>query len=225
MFISQIRLRPDTDPMRLARQFDNSSTYREHQLIWQLFPRDPNAERDFLFRAEKRNGTQRYLLLSQRQPEADPAIWQVETKTYRPRLHSGQRLAFQLRANPVVTRKNAQGRSSRHDIIMDAKKQISWSTLPAAERPHLPTLIQQAGERWLAERLARHGANLEAVRVDGYQPQSSHKKGAKKPITHSSLDFEGTLQVEDPEPFTQLLYTGLGPAKAFGYGLLLVRRL
>ncbi|MES9856068.1 MAG: type I-E CRISPR-associated protein Cas6/Cse3/CasE [Sedimenticola sp.] len=225
MYISQIRLRPDADPTRLAQQFDNSTTYREHQLIWQLFPHDPNASRDFLFRAEQKNGVQHYLLLSKRQPVPDAAIWQIETKEYRPQLHSGQRLAFQLRANPVVTRKNSHGKSSRHDIIMDAKKRTDWQNTPINQRPHLPELIQQEGENWLSERLSRHGAHMESVRVDGYQLQSSQKKSGNKPIQHSSLDFEGMLQVTDPMIFTQLLNTGLGPAKAFGFGLLLVRRI
>jgi CRISPR system Cascade subunit CasE len=37
--------------------------------------------------------------------------------------------------------------------------------------------------------------------------------------------FEGTLRVSSPERLAHLLENGIGPAKAFGCGLLLVRRL
>ncbi|MHB1353416.1 MAG: type I-E CRISPR-associated protein Cas6/Cse3/CasE [Thiobacillus sp.] len=37
--------------------------------------------------------------------------------------------------------------------------------------------------------------------------------------------FEGILRVEMPEQLASLLENGVGPAKAFGCGLLLVRRL
>jgi CRISPR/Cas system-associated endonuclease Cas1 len=37
--------------------------------------------------------------------------------------------------------------------------------------------------------------------------------------------FEGVLRVDDPERLTILLENGVGPARAFGCGLLLVRRL
>lgn len=225
MFISRISLLSDADPREIGEQLGSADRYREHQLIWKLLPRDPGAERDFLFRADIHNGRPCYLLLSQRQPEADPAIWKVETKPYRPKIRRGERLAFSLRANPIVARKGEDGRSHRHDIVMDAKKQLGWSRLPSSERPSLSRLIQQAGETWLKQRLARHGAALQLVRVDRYLPQKNGRGEGQAAISHSTLDFEGILEVTDPEPFIRLLYNGLGPAKAFGCGLLLVRRL
>lgn len=38
------------------------------------------------------------------------------------------------------------------------------------------------------------------------------------------VDFEGELQVTDLKRFTPILFNGIDPAKAFGCGLLLVRR-
>jgi len=70
-----------------------------------------------------------------------------------------------------------------------------------------------------------NGARLETVRVDGYQQQSGRKKSSNKAIRHSTLDFTGTLSVVEPEKFIQALYKGIGPAKAFGCGLMLVRRI
>ncbi len=51
------------------------------------------------------------------------------------------------------------------------------------------------------------------------------EKGNCHGIALSTLDFEGQLQVTDPDHFLRNgLPAGIGPAKAFGCGLLLVRR-
>jgi len=39
------------------------------------------------------------------------------------------------------------------------------------------------------------------------------------------MDFAGVLKVEDSGLFAESLITGIGPAKAFGCGLMLIRRL
>lgn len=53
--------------------------------------------------------------------------------------------------------------------------------------------------------------------------QKAVKKGEKSGFT--SVDFTGELQITDQEKFRQTLFTGLGRAKAFGCGLLMVQRL
>ncbi|MCI0421919.1 MAG: type I-E CRISPR-associated protein Cas6/Cse3/CasE [Acidobacteria bacterium] len=46
-----------------------------------------------------------------------------------------------------------------------------------------------------------------------------------KKIELSTLDFEGVLLVTEPDRFLRALLSGIGPAKAFGCGLMLVRRI
>ncbi|MBE9580954.1 MAG: type I-E CRISPR-associated protein Cas6/Cse3/CasE [Proteobacteria bacterium] len=41
----------------------------------------------------------------------------------------------------------------------------------------------------------------------------------------SSVDFLGDLEITDVKKFTKALFGGLGRAKAFGCGLMLVRRI
>ena len=50
-----------------------------------------------------------------------------------------------------------------------------------------------------------------------------HRRGCV-PICFSTLDFSGLLTVADPEKFLSTLYGGIGPAKGFGCGLLLIKR-
>lgn len=47
---------------------------------------------------------------------------------------------------------------------------------------------------------------------------SVHKSG------FSSVDFTGELQITDIEKFQRILFNGLGRSKAFGCGLLMIKR-
>lgn len=221
MYFSRIQLRSDADPRKLV----GLNGYREHQALWNLFDPDPQAKRDFLFRRNELAHKPVYYLLSARQPQDRENLWEVETKPYTPQLQAGQQLAFDLRANPVVTRSGKDGKSHRNDLVMDIKTQLGWKRLPANDRPPLAQLIQQAGEQWLSQRQQVLGASIQNLRADAYQQHRSHKRGQEKPIRYSTLDLQGTLTITDVAAFQNTLFNGIGPAKAFGCGLLLVRRL
>ncbi len=225
-YFSRVSIDPaSVNASRLAKEVCVNA-YREHQHLWRLFTVDPDAERDFLFRREQpAGGFPRFYLLSDRKPQQDNNVWQIETKAYSPAIHTGQHLAFSLRVNPVVTRRNAQGKQVRHDVVMDLKRRTGFRELPLNERPLLNDLIQQAGLEWLQKRAGRHGFSIspDSVRVEGYQQHRASKKGGKNPIRYSTLDFRGLLTVTEAGLFQQTLAKGIGSAKAFGCGLLLVR--
>ncbi len=90
----------------------------------------------------------------------------------------------------------------------------------------MPELIQKAGEKWLMPRAEKQGFEIaeQGFMVESYDQHRSSKRGNNKPISHSSMDLAGVLRVTDVEPFTDCLLNGIGPAKAFGCGLMLVRR-
>ncbi|MES9993559.1 MAG: type I-E CRISPR-associated protein Cas6/Cse3/CasE [Candidatus Thiodiazotropha sp.] len=201
--------------------------YRDHQQLWGLFETDSGAKRDFLYRREQSSGNfSRFYLLSARKPKSSSGLWCVETKEFKPVIQRGQRLAFVLRVNPVVTRKNENGRQQRHDVVMDLKHQQHYKELNESERPAMRMLIQEAGERWLKSRAERYGFSFDKgdVSVDGYTQHISRKRKQKSPIRYSTLDVSGLLTVDDVGLFLQSLYDGIGPAKAFGCGLMLVRK-
>ncbi len=136
-----------------------------------------------------------------------------------------------MRANPVVARK-AEGKkhSQRHDVVMDALQPLARAnpaTNEAGERgAGRNKIIQQAGADWLAKQGGRYGFEATNVKCDGYRqmviPRRSKKTG---PIQFSVLEFDGALQITDPAAFLQKLSLGFGSAKAFGCGLMLIRRL
>ena len=61
------------------------------------------------------------------------------------------------------------------------------------------------------------------VGVDGYETVRIPRAGGQ-PAQFSVLDFEGVLEVTDPMRFLAALVNGFGRARAFGCGLMLIRR-
>lgn len=225
MYFSRIQLKTSAlDPTRLADFVCGEESYAVHQQLWRLFAETPDTRRDFLFRREQRErGLPIFYVVSVRAPQSADGLFHVETKPYQPRLSVGQRLGFSLRANPVVSVRKEDGRSVRHDIVMHAKK-----NQPAdGERVPEPILVQQCGTDWLSGRAEKCGFDIvpEEVRADGYRQHGLRKAKDGHMIQFSTVDFHGSLTVNDPEAFEQALFHGIGPAKAFGCGLLLVRRL
>ncbi|WP_395788243.1 type I-E CRISPR-associated protein Cas6/Cse3/CasE [Aquimonas sp.] len=218
--------------------------YREHQWLWQFFATEHQAPRDFLFRRIEPRDDQPGVVytVSARAPLAPHPAWRVDSREYQPALAQGERLRFELRANPVRSIRpegaDPKRRSKRHDVVMHAKKHLiaahsagTWSKLGDAERPALYPLVHEAVADWLlgnADRpgvAARHGFILDApsLQVDSYL-QHRFPRGNKAPISLSTVDISGVLEVRDPLAFSNALLRGIGHAKAFGCGLLLARR-
>lgn len=209
---------------RLLRTISQNS-YREHQALWKLFPGDPDASRDFLYRTKQQHLQRVIYMLSEREPIAGEG-WLVESKFYQPVISEGEKLAFSLRVNPVVTRKDDSGKRHRHDVVMNAKHEMAYKMMPCEERPTLAMLIQQAGVKWLARRSEKSGFEFDAqaVTVESYDQHQSYKQNNKGAIRYSTMDMAGVLKVVDAKKFKAVLYNGIGPAKAFGCGLMLIRR-
>ncbi len=196
--------------------------YRFHQLLWNIFPNDPEAQRDFLFRRDETKGWPLFYVLSARQPVNDQGILDIETKPFNPQLRVGDRLTFSLRANPVRTRKTDDSnpkKRRRDDVVWCLKK---FYEEEGKVRPSQAELAQQAGEAWITRQGERHGFNVHSVRVDSYLQH--RMSGTKRNIRFSTLDFNGVLTVTKTDDFHRALVQGIGPAKAFGCGLMLVRR-
>ncbi len=203
----------------------SSSPYAAHQAIWTVYGDDPDRDRDFLFRAMDPVG-RRFLAVSDR-PPADAPGWRVTHKPYAPDLRRGDRLAFSLRANPTRTVTDAHGTKRRVDVVMHAKTELKAAGLPREEWPLVNVLAHEAGKAWLLQRAPGLGLGIleSTLRVDGHRRHEFVKpKTNSGKVTIAGLDFNGLADVTDPEALTRALFQGVGRAKAFGFGLLLVRR-
>lgn len=226
MLFSRIRL--DEGGLRDEAAWRRAEdAYETHRLAWRFFADEADRKRDFLYRAESVGRLPAFYTVSERPPRESPG-WAVETKRYEPAVRAGDRLAFELRANPTRRHKNADGsdNGARHDVVMDAKHRLRTAGGKATLTVPEPELVQAEGTRWLADRAQRHGFRFEPghVRADGYRQHRFEKPSGGKPLRISSVDFTGRLEVTDPIPFIEALRAGIGPAKGFGFGLLMVRR-
>ena len=227
MYMSRVSLRRDRGSAgTLATLLAGTpDAHHAHKLVWSLFGDASDRTRDFLFRTESDKGPGRFLVVSARPPEDRHDLWRIETKDYAPDLAAGERLRFSLRANPTFRSRKGDGEGRgagrRHDVVMEVKRAARGRP---DDRSSAADLIAAAGFRWLADRAGRNGFTLDerAFRAEGYLQHVVPRAG--RPVRFSSLDLDGVLTVADPERLRRALFRGIGPAKAFGCGLLLVRR-
>lgn len=207
MFLSRVEI-----PWEFSR-----NPYNLHRQLWKLFPGEEREARKsnddvrqgFLFRVEE-NPTgrpARLLVQSRRTPEVALGVVIIGTREIQPRPVAGQRLAFLLTANPVKTIADAQ-----RDAKPDKK----------SEKCRVPLIKEEDQREWVARKLASAG-EIEAANVMPHAPIYFRKgnRGGKL----ATVTFDGVLRVSDPIRLAELLDNGVGPAKGFGCGLLLVRRL
>lgn len=225
MYLSRLRLSRDPQIQALNALLDPApGGEREdahHRLIWSLFAGDPTAQRDFLWRAE---GEGSFLVQSQRPPTQSPFFEPPETRDLAPDLRSGDRLSFLLRANATrdLHRGDDKKKRQRVDVVMNLLHSV-----PKAERnAKRLDLAGQAALEWMTAQGMRAGFTPERVEVQDYQTVTLPGYRGKRigEPRFGILDLTGTIAVTDPDAFLAKLGQGFGRAKAFGCGLMLIRR-
>jgi len=221
VFISRVGLRKDA---AYEKEFWNhiGGAYKLHSLIWDLFADAPERSRDFIYRQDMVQGLPAFYCVSEREPNDRHGVWHVEIKPYFPVIKKDQRLSFMLRVNPIRSKRDEKGKQHRHDVVMEAKTLLKQRQ---TELPPESEIVQQAGFVWLAMKGEANGFSIREgeVRADGYSQHRFTKPKGKHSVTISTIEFTGLLTVTDPESFIQTLFQGLGPAKGFGCGLMMVR--
>ncbi len=226
LYFSRVRLSRNASVKALAPLLLNGGgreggRHPGHHLIWSLFADQKDRCRDFLWR-EMEPG--HFLLLSPRQPKANHELFEIDPpKPFAPKLANGDRLCFSLRANPVVRRRSRNRRSAKHDVVMDALRDV-----PAGQRAEVRfSVVQEQGFSWLERQAAKSGFEVQKkeVGIDGHRQLYIARRGkGKKGMTFTTLDFDGLLRVRDPALFLSSIACGFGAAKAYGCGLMLIRR-
>ena len=233
-FFTRLTLKRDTAAIAplietLAPADTGQSMAVAHRLMWSTMPetvqRDHcRGERPFLWRAAERT---RFYMLGPKPVDESP-FFRIETKPYQPRLVPGDRLSFDLRVNATANRKTgvgADGRAERRrvDVAMDRMCAEERGATTAGRGERRESAGQAAAAEWLTARGQRDGYRLEAMRLAGYRPEMLPRRsgpGARIGV----FDLQGVLIVEDPAAFLQRVLAGFGRAKAFGCGLMLLRR-
>lgn len=204
-----------------AQLLDAAERDQAHRLVWTLFSENGEEERDFLYRQIDPG---EFLLLSRRAPQDPAGLWHLATRDFEPRFLPGERLSFILRANPAqVTRSPGKQRGVRVDAVMHAKR-------PKDERSDArfgPAESERAALAWLFKREERLGVRFDrdACQLDGYRTErlTSGFRRRADDTRFAVADFRGALEVTNPDGLSTAIVAGIGKAKAYGCGLLLVK--
>jgi len=89
----------------------------------------------------------------------------------------------------------------------------------------LTSLIYDVGMKWLIRKGEQHGFSVKQfkVRIDNDREYYVKPPG-KHVFTLRTLDFEGNLKIVDADQFKKALFKGIGSSKAFGCGMMMIKR-
>lgn len=183
-------------------------SYGWHQRIWGCFPKQPDRKRDFLTRIDTLEGVFRLWLLSPSRPVCPD--WcrpeRFAVKEIAKSFLSHRYYAFNLRANPVkcLVQRNERGERRRHG-------------------KRVPLIKPDELRAWLERKGEQGGFCIGADRPLDIGPMvKSHFRKREDAACHGGVEFRGVLEVTDSSKFENTYYTGVGSAKGFGFGLLLL---
>lgn len=211
MYLSRLIL----NPHNVAARRDVARPYELHRTLLRGLDQAPDDER-LLFRVEPEGSGGPVVLVQSAvvKPDWQPLLENAYLlradgpKFFSPDLHGGQRLRFRLVANPTVKKKvPGKKHSVRVPLIHDGDNPKGYPSY----------------SEWLARKAAQHGFQVLSVQDAPFRTTSNrHKQSTyeKHQIPYFGVRFDGVLEVTDPVALLDAVRRGIGPAKAFGFGLL-----
>lgn len=195
------KITPTRENLVQNRLFD---TYAWHQAVWKCFPHAKN--RDFLTRILADGSC---FVLSRIQPSrpdwCPESGWKAKEIASTFLDHTVYR--FDLFANPTIR------------LLHDAQ----GHNYERGKEPRVPLIHVPLQQAWLERKGKAHGFCIQSLDIDPARKLYFRRKG--KQGLHVGVRFRGVLQVTDKQLFEKAFYTGIGGAKAFGFGMLLLQPL
>jgi len=217
IYLSQLILNPRHPDVRRGL----SDSYRLHQSFARAFGDSQEAAR-VLFRVDESEGRIIALVQSQIEPEwstlaAGYCRYEPAVKAIDPTPPVDGIWAFRLRANPTKAdsslRVEKRNRGKRVGIYREEER-LAWIERQA----------ERAGFRILQVNIHDEGRSVPKRRDDGQQYFLMQVQSREKNASFSAAQFDGLLQVVDTQKLKEALENGIGRGKAFGFGLLSLRR-
>ncbi|MDA8217738.1 MAG: type I-E CRISPR-associated protein Cas6/Cse3/CasE [Dehalococcoidales bacterium] len=137
----------------------------------------------------------------------------------------GQVLSFKVRICPVVLM-SAGGPKNRKGAEVDAFLRRCRQVAD----PAVPVDREDVYRQWLQDEVERHGgghilvSRMSAFKLEKMTRRTQGEKRMARGTLRPDATFEGLLEVTDGERFLSLLSRGLGRHRAFGFGMLLLKR-
>ena len=186
--------------------------YAWHRAIWKAFPGRPQAKRDFLFRVKTVSDGFRLFVLGPTKPVCPQwcpdSAW--ASKEVSPGFLEHNSYQFDLLANPTkkVTKLGADGKPLKNSVRK--------------------VLTGQAEQReWLFRKAAASGFTVSTSHGISIDPAGrysfSKNHGRQETGLHVGIRYLGVLEVTDRNAFKEAFTRGIGSAKGFGFGMLLIQ--
>ena len=86
-------------------------------------------------------------------------------------------------------------------------------------------LDEKAATDWMNRQATTRGFFLRSLTVEDYHTLRIKRERGNSRAIHGILDLRGALDVSEPNKFLSALSKGFGRAKAWGCGLMLIRRI
>ena len=182
-----------------------ADSYAWHRRVWDCFPDQPSAKRDFLSRLDERAGAFRVWILSNRAPTCPSwcTSGNFSSKRISPGFLLHRKYYFDLKANPTKR------------LPEKAKDKKLGKRVPLIKKEDLADWLTRKGE-------AGGFRIVDDVSLDiGPMVQNHFRKDEHRGY-HGGVQFRGALEVTDRERFKETYNKGIGSAKGFGFGLLLL---
>ncbi len=210
MFMSKIELD------KRNRKFVAMNEYQLHQFLWKGFSGFASREESGMLYNSTLRGTRQHILVQSlvepRWSEIQDKGVQAITKAFDPSFRESMQLRFQVTANATVDAMCSDGKRRRVPVgVASARKSESR---------------EQDLRDWLNRKFALGGARVESLEVGPPIDMNFTKSGkrSRNSIVISTVQFDGICTVENPEEFSNMHRRGIGRAKSFGCGMLMLRR-
>ncbi len=226
MIFSRISIKDNATSAEQILSDVSTQDYALHQTVWKFFAKS-EQKRDFLFKVERVSGVPVIYAVSQMRPYVPVnSAWYVEAKPYDPVFAKGDQLYFSIRVSACKKRTEASGKLKKTDIVI-AKKRMLLKELPQDQLPSNQEITHKAASEWMNRQGELKGFELvdfQVTRHEWHEFEKNGQSGANQ-ISFPTLDLDGTLRVVSPDHFKQMLFKGIGSARSFGCGLMMVKRI
>lgn len=212
MFLTEIKLWDE-----YAARLIPKDAYGWHKVIWTFFPHQEH--RDFLYRVDYNPSGVRLYVLSSAEPtppdRIPPSLFR--TREIPDSFLQHKRYRFQVRVNPTKrsqfdSRTGQRKEKGLRVPLTSPNEQLDWFARKSAQGgfsiPHL--------EQWPAD-----SCPLSIVQ----EGRQTFRKPGQQTAHHTSVQFSGILTVTDEQAFRHTFLHGIGSAKSFGFGLLMLQPL
>ena len=181
--------------------------YAAHKTSWELFPNCPNAKRNFLTRLLLESDDISFFVLSEIPPHRP--VWCPEiffgTKRVSASFLDHSTYRFDLFANPTKMthpeRKDTLGKNGKRLALLKEEEQRAWFDRKAVANGFI--------------------VDFDSLRVAKPINRYFYKNGIRG--NHIGVRFTGVLSVTDKDLFAKAFSHGIGTAKGFGFGMLMIQ--